>query len=234
MWLILIAVISYFLGSLPTGYTVTKKVGGKDIRLGGTENIGAMNTYRLIRDKKSTSLAVLGLSLVLAGDIGKAVLAIFIAKWLGFLGYNPTAALIISSSFVVLGHNYPVFFGFKQGGRGIACLVGILLALEQPLLGVWTGTVFLFIFLTQHLLVERISPRRATGWFSIIGSQVLGRVWGIGISLVPIYFLNPQLFPPILAATIIVLIKHIERVKDYVRESGILKRDLAIKGDGNK
>lgn len=230
IWLILIALISYFLGALPTAYVVAKRIGGKDIRLRSSGNIGAMNAYRLIREEKSANLAVIGIILVLIGDMGKAALAIFIARWLGLLGYNPAAALILSSFFVVLGHNYSICFKFKQGGRGIACLMGILLALDRPLLGAWGGTILVSIFLTQHLLVERMSRKEASRGFSILGSQVLGRVVGIGVSLVPLYFINPQLFFPILAATILVLIKHIERVKTYVRESGVLKsRPLGLK-----
>ena len=221
-WLILIALISYFLGSFPTAYLVTKGLSGKDIRLEGSGNIGAMNAYRLIQEK-SKGLARLGLILVMLGDVGKGALAIFVAGWLGLLGYNPVAALIISSFFVVLGHNYSVFFKFRQGGRGIASLMGVLLALEPRLFGAWVGTVLFTIFLVQHLLVGRITLKNVSRWFSIVGSQILGRVVGIGISLVPLYFLNPQLFPPILAATILVLIKNAERAKAYVRESGIFK-----------
>ena len=222
IWLILIALISYFLGTLPTAYVVAKRIGGKDIRLRSSGNIGAMNAYRLIQEEKSTNLAVIGIILVLIGDMGKAALAIFIARWLGLLGYNPAAALIISSFFVVLGHNYSIAFKFKQGGRGIACLIGILPALNPILLPVWSGTILVSIFLAQHLLVERTGRKTFSKGFSIVGSQVLGRVVGIGIALVPLYFLNPQLFLPILAATILILIKHIERVRTYVRESGIL------------
>jgi len=222
IWLILIAAISYFLGSFPTAYFVAKKLSGKDIRLEGSGNIGAMNAYRLLQEK-SKRLARLGISLAMLGDVGKAALAIFIVRWLGFLEYSPIAALTIGSFFVVLGHNYSIFFNFRQGGRGIACLMGILLALHPPLFGAWGGTVLFSIFLVQHLLVQRITTKNVSKWFSIVSSQVLGRVVGIGISLVPIYFINPQLFYPILAATILVLIKNVERVKAYVRESGVLK-----------
>lgn len=224
IWLILIVIISYFLGTLPTAYGVAKRIGGKDIRFRSTGNIGAMNAFRLIQEEKSTRVAMLGISLVLIGDMGKAALAIFLAIWLGFLGYNPGAALIISSLFIVLGHNYSVFFKFRQGGRGIACLMGILLALNPVLLPVWGGTLLFSIFLTQHILIERTSHRTLAKGFSIAGSQVLGRVIGIGIALLPLYFLSPQLFLPILVATILILVKHIERVKAYVRESGILKK----------
>mgnify|MGYP001072640191 CR=1 FL=1 len=97
LWLILIAIVPYVLGSIPTAYFVTKGVIGRDIRLAGSGNIGAMNCYRLIRAEKSTKLGIAGFALVLVGDIGKGALAIFIAKWLDFLNYDLILALIISS-----------------------------------------------------------------------------------------------------------------------------------------
>ena len=78
-WLILFAVIPYILGSVPTAYFVTRGIIGKDVRLSGSRNIGAMNAYRLIRTEKSTKLGIAGFALVLVGDMGKGVLAIFIS-----------------------------------------------------------------------------------------------------------------------------------------------------------
>jgi glycerol-3-phosphate acyltransferase PlsY len=77
------------------------------------------------------------------------MLAIAVARWLGVLGYNPATALIIGSLFVILGHSYPFCFKFKEGGRGIATLMGVLLALNEPLLPIWGGTVLLSIFVAQ-------------------------------------------------------------------------------------
>ncbi len=112
-WLILIAAISYIAGSFPTAYVVTKGMIGKDIRFEGSRNVGGMNAYRLIRAEKSEKLAICGLGLTLVGDVGKGMLAIAVARWLGVLGYNPAIALIIASLFVILGHSYPFCFKFK-------------------------------------------------------------------------------------------------------------------------
>jgi len=219
-WLILLAVISYLLGSLPTSYLVAQKIAGKDIRAEGSGNIGAMNTLRVLEAEKSAKLAVRGFGLVLIGDVGKAVLVIFLAKWLAFLQYDLRLALIISSFFVILGHNYSIAFKFKSGGRGIACLMGILLALDWRSFFVWGGTVLIAIFVAQHLLVRKINWKDFSGVFSVIGSQILGRVGGMIVALVPLYFLDSRLFFPTLAATVLVTIKHLERVKNYMAELG--------------
>ena len=219
-WLILIAAISYIAGSFPTAYVVTKGMIGKDIRFEGSRNVGGMNAYRLIRAEKSEKLAICGLGLTLVGDVGKGMLAIAVARWLGVLGYNPAIALIIASLFVILGHSYPFCFKFKEGGRGIATLMGVLLALNEPLLPIWGGTVLLSIFVAQYLMTGKINWKSGSKLFSVIGDQVAGRVAGIAIALVPLYFFDPdpKLFFPVLAATILVLVRHIQRVKGHIRE----------------
>ena len=214
-WLILIAVISYIIGSFPAAYLATKGMTGKDIRLEGSHNVGAMNAYRVIRDARSRNPAVASLIGITAVDMWKAILAIYIARWLGFLGYDPLAALIIGSSFVVLGHIYPFYFKFKESGRGIAAFMGVLLALNELSLPIWCVTVGASIFAAQYALMGKINRK---AFFSILGTQVVGRVVGMGIALVPLYFFDHRLLFPALAATIIILIRHIDRVRDYLRE----------------
>jgi glycerol-3-phosphate acyltransferase PlsY len=177
-----------------------------------------MNTYRLIRDEKSRSQAIIGFSLVSIGDVVKGALAVLVTRWLDYLGYDPAAGLIVAAIFVILGHNYSVLFRFRQGGRGIASLFGILLALDPRLLGVWALTIFLAIFLAE-LAMSKTLIRDRSRWFAIIGTQLLGRVIGIGIAPIPVYFVNSELFLPVLAATILVLIKHIDRLQIYLKES---------------
>lgn len=217
-WLILIAVISYILGSFPTAYLTTKGMTGKDIRFAGSRNVGAMNAYRVIRDEKSGKLAIAGLAITVATDMGKGMLAIAMARWLGLLGYNPAIALIIAAFFVILGHSYPFCFKFKGGGRGIASFMGVLLALNEPSLPIWGGTVIASIFAVHYVLIGKVNWRRLSRAFSILGTQVVGRVVGMGIGLVPLYFFDPQLFFPALAAITLILIRHIGRVRVYLRK----------------
>ena len=217
-WLILIVVICYIIGSFPTAYLVTKGMIGKDIRFAGSRNVGAMNAYRLIRDEKPGKLAAAGLAVITATDMGKGMLAIAVARWLGFLGYNPAIALIIGGLFVVLGHIYPFYFKFKESGRGIASFMGVLLALNEPSLAIWCGTVGVSIIAAQYALVGRMDWSRPSAAFSVIGTQVVGRVVGMGIALVPLYFFDPRLLFPALAATILILVRHIDRVRVYLKE----------------
>lgn len=217
-WLILIAAISYLLGSLPTAYFVTKGMVGRDIRLEGSHKIGAMNAYGLIQGIRSPRQAALGLVAILLVDLGKGVLAIYLTRWLLFLGYNPVPALIIGSFFTILGHNYPFCFRFKEGGTGFASFLGILLALNPHSLGVWGGTMLFSIFAAEHIIKGRWRPDSIRKIISVIGTQIPGRLIGLGISLVPVYFLDPGLLFPVLGPTILVYIKHADSIRTLTRK----------------
>jgi len=218
-WLALIAAIAYIVGSFPTAYFVTKRMGRKDIRLEGSRNVGAMNAFGLIKSNGSGKLAALGLVIIVATDMGKGILAIYIARWLSFLGYNPVVALIIGSLFVILGHNYPFCFKFKRGGMGLASFMGVLLALKVPTLAIWGGTMLLFIFVAEYIQVRKWNLTSFPKVLSVIGNQVPGRLIGLGIALVPVYFFDSQLLFPALGPTILVLIKHAGKIKTLVRAS---------------
>jgi glycerol-3-phosphate acyltransferase PlsY len=219
-WLALIAAIAYLVGSFPTAYFVTKGMVERDIRLEGSHNVGGMNAYSLIRSKRSEKKAALGLIIILLGDAGKGVLAIYVARWLGLLGYNPTLALITASFFAILGHNYPFCFRFKEGGIGFACFLGILLALNPFSLGIWGGTMLFFIFTTEYILAGKWRPNSIRKVISVIGTQIPGRLIGLGITLIPIYFFDPRLLFPVLGPTILVYIKHADRIRTLIGESG--------------
>ena len=111
---LIIAASSYLLGSLSFAIIVCKLTLGQDIRNYGSGNAGLTNSYRTMGAGKTV--------LVLAGDILKGVAAISIGGMLG----GPLGKLV-AGAFVIIGHVFPVFFGFR-GGKGV--LVGaVMLAL---------------------------------------------------------------------------------------------------------
>jgi glycerol-3-phosphate acyltransferase PlsY len=105
---IIIAVVAYLLGSLSSSIIVCKLTTGEDIRTYGSGNAGLTNSYRTLGAKKT--------ALVLLGDVAKAAISVGIGGMLAG-PYGKLAAGI----FVILGHVYPLYFGFK-GGKGV--LVG--------------------------------------------------------------------------------------------------------------
>ena len=104
---------AYLLGSIPTAYIIGKFRKGTDIREVGSKNMGAMNVIY--------NVGFWWGALVLAIDIGKGVIAMFIAKVLNI----PELAYYATGVVVILGHNFPVFLKFR-GGKGGATAVGVL------------------------------------------------------------------------------------------------------------
>jgi glycerol-3-phosphate acyltransferase PlsY len=129
-WLItlLVLALGYLLGSIPFGLVLTKLTGGGDIRQIGSGNIGATNVLRTGR--KGLAAATLLL------DMAKGAAAVCIARIVG------DDLTLIGGAGAFFGHLYPVWLGFK-GGKGVATLLGIVLAIAWPLgaiyAAVWLG-----------------------------------------------------------------------------------------------
>ncbi len=126
-----IIIFSYFLGSIPFGFLLTKIFLKKDIRDIGSGNIGATNALRT--GNKFVGYATLVL------DILKAVIPVIFVK-LYFVEY-----LYIASLCVFLGHVFPIWLKFK-GGKGVATYIGILCCINI-FLGISFGIVWLLTFL---------------------------------------------------------------------------------------
>ena len=130
MKLEIIIIFSYFLGSIPFGYLLTKIFLQKDVREIGSGNIGATNVLR-------TGNKYIGYSTLLL-DILKAIIPIIFVKFY-YIDY-----LYIASLCVFLGHVFPIWLKFK-GGKGVATYVGILCCINIYL-GISFGIVWLITF----------------------------------------------------------------------------------------
>ena len=117
---IIIAIIAYLIGSINVSVIISKKIAGFDVREKGSGNAGTTNMLR--------SVGKLAAVITLICDILKGVIAIVISIIIGKIGkgLNTELLLQIAGIAVVLGHTFPVFFGFK-GGKGVATSLGILL-----------------------------------------------------------------------------------------------------------
>ena len=129
---LIIGLISYFMGSIPFGYILTKIILKKDIRDIGSGNIGATNALRT--GNKIIAYSTLSL------DVAKAIIPIIYIK-IFYFDY-----IFIASLCAFLGHVFPLWLKFK-GGKGVATYVGILFALNLSFgfifISVWF-VVFLF------------------------------------------------------------------------------------------
>ena len=116
---------------------MAKLVKDIDIRRVGSGNPGALNVYRSVG--KGPGLAVFAL------DAAKGLLAIYIVQWLD----APEAAIYLVAILAVVGHNWPAFLGFS-GGKGVATVFGISLAVLPWLTLIVLGFTLAAVALTRH------------------------------------------------------------------------------------
>ncbi len=160
-WLamLLSAIIAYLLGSVSFAIIVTHAFTGKDIRDCGSGNAGATNVLR--------SQGKVQALLTFLGDLLKSMLSVLIGGWLmqqlqlspattadaGLLMYDPENLRLIGCYLAgvccILGHLYPLFFGFR-GGKGVMTTLGMTLLLD------WKSALILLGFFIIVVLVSRM------------------------------------------------------------------------------
>ena len=133
-----VVVLGYVLGSFPTAYIAGRLVREVDIRQIGDRNMGAQNAFRQLG-------AGAGL-LVVAVDAAKGALAVTIARAAGL----PQAFVFLAGAAAVVGHNWPVFLGFR-GGRGEATTLGIFYTLLTMPMLIVTGPAMLVLALKRNV-----------------------------------------------------------------------------------
>ena len=143
--LIIVAVYSYFLGSIPFGLVLTKIFLKKDIRNIGSGNIGTTNVLRT--GKKSLAIATLVL------DLLKGYFSVIVTLTY-FENLTSYSALIC-----LIGHIFPIWLKFK-GGKGVAAYLGVILALSYKFFLVfsvsWLILTFLFRFASLSSIVSSL------------------------------------------------------------------------------
>lgn len=149
------ALLGYLLGSIPFGIILTRAFGAGDLREIGSGSIGATNVLRTGR--KGLAAATLLL------DLAKGAAAVLIAGWL-FHGHQIPAA---TGAFI--GHCYPVWLKFK-GGKGVATMMGIVLALHWPI-----GLVFAVVWLG---LLASIRISSVAGMSAAVSTPIAAAVLG--------------------------------------------------------
>lgn len=118
MTTILMFVLSYVLGSIPSGVWIGKKFYNTDIREYGSGNTGTTNTFRVLGVKAGTA--------VLAADVLKGTLG----ASLPYFFHSDLNPMVVGLA-AILGHTYPLFAQFK-GGKAVATSAGVLLAYNPP------------------------------------------------------------------------------------------------------
>lgn len=138
--ILILTILFYLIGSIPTAYFFLKLFHKKDITREGSGNVGAMNSYDVSGSKKTGIIVFLI-------DLLKGFIPAFIA--LEFLKFN-FEIILIPLLALVAGHNFSVWIKFK-GGRGLATAAGILI-----LLNYWLVVIWCVLYLLSNLLKKNV------------------------------------------------------------------------------
>jgi len=147
--IIIIAILSYLIGSVPTSIIVARKARGIDIRQHGSGNAGGTNVIRVLGWKAGTLVILLDIS---KGLIATMLIARMMQGPIPFANKTPfddfTLVQIIAGCAAILGHIWTLFAGFR-GGKGIATAGGMLIGVAPVEVAVSFG-VFAIVFLVSH------------------------------------------------------------------------------------
>lgn len=183
---LIIIITAYLLGNISTSYIVAKRLAGVDIRTQGSGNAGSTNVLRTLGKKAG--------ALTFIGDVLKGLIAVLIARFIAYgVNLDNTTCAYIAVVAVVLGHNYPVFLGFK-GGKGVATSLGSMLGMNPLVALLCLGFFIIIVAITKYVS--------------------LGSILGIGLS--PIIMMinhNNKGVLVTLFLTISVVITHKENIK---------------------
>jgi glycerol-3-phosphate acyltransferase PlsY len=150
MNILFLLLLAYLLGSIPTAVWVSQKIYGIDIREHGSGNAGATNTFRVLGKK-----AGIGVMLV---DMLKGWAAIQLSH---FSIYDWGSVQIVNLQIglglcAVIGHIFPVWANFR-GGKGIATLFGMILAIHPVVAVSLVGVFLLMLFLTRYVSLSSMA-----------------------------------------------------------------------------
>ncbi len=147
-WLSIVAIMigAYLLGSIPSAVWIGKKYYGIDIREHGSKNAGTTNMLRVLGKRAALPVFII--------DYFKGFLAVTLTSLMRYddaIDNNTIINLrIIATFFVVLGHIFPIFAGFK-GGKGVATLLGAGTGIYPPVL-ILSFAVWCVVFAIWHFV----------------------------------------------------------------------------------
>lgn len=144
MKIALFIVISYFMGSIPTGVWLGKYFKKVDIRKYGSKNSGATNVYRVLGAKYGI--------MVLIGDMLKGIIPIYLANKSNIDNINILAFI---GMIAILAHTYSIFINFK-GGKGVATSLGVFLYLTPKVIMILLIIFLLVFFISRYVSLSSI------------------------------------------------------------------------------
>jgi glycerol-3-phosphate acyltransferase PlsY len=177
---LLLIVIAYLIGSIPTAIWLSKSYFGIDIREYGSGNSGATNTFRVLGPRWG--------SLVMFVDILKGVLATRLYILLPYYltdEWERTNFMIGLGLAAVLGHIFPIWADFR-GGKGVATLFGMIIAIQPLVAACCVGVFMLVLYLTRFVSLSSILASVAFAVFILFvfnEKETLYRAFAIAVTM---------------------------------------------------
>ena len=147
---LLLIVLAYFIGSIPTALIISNVFFQIDIRDYGSGNMGATNTFRVLGSKYGT--------IVMIFDILKGVAAVALYCFLPHYltdEWDRTNLMVGLGLAAVIGHIFPIFAQFR-GGKGVATLFGMILTVQPVIAASCVGVFLLVLLLTRYVSLSSI------------------------------------------------------------------------------
>ena len=163
-------ILAYLLGSIPWGLILARIFSGQDIRLKGSHNIGATNVMR-------EAGALPGL-LTLAVDFLKGAIPVYLAL-LAFGSANGSVDIFLAGVALAafLGHLYPLYLKFRDGGKGVATAAGCFAVVSPPAVLVAFGIFIVMLFVVRRVSVGSLAAAAtlpAAIWLATDSVMILG------------------------------------------------------------
>lgn len=159
MWsLIVIVLISYFLGSIPGALWSSKGLHGVDIRNYGSHNAGATNAFRVVGWQAGALATVVdfGKGFLSAGVVA-SIIRIDPIPNLGIFGWESATVLgLLAGVVAVVGHMFPIFANF-EGGKGVNTAAGVLFALTPLTMAITLGIFAVVLFTWRYVSLASIT-----------------------------------------------------------------------------
>lgn len=147
---LVLIVVAYLIGSIPTALIISKRFFGIDIRDYGSGNMGATNTFRVLGSRYGT--------IVMICDIAKGIFAALLFTFLPYYYHHELERINFMIGLglsAVIGHIFPLFANFK-GGKGVATLLGMIIAVQPIIAASCVGVFLLVLYLTRYVSLSSI------------------------------------------------------------------------------
>lgn len=180
---LLLIILAYLIGSIPTSVWISQYFFDIDIREYGSGNAGATNTYRVLGPKWGTTVMII--------DMLKGMAAVSLAYLLPQYVDSPNKfenLQVILGLAAVLGHVFPIWADFR-GGKGVATLFGLVMGISPITALSCSGVFLLVLFLTRFVSLSSIFASIAFPVFILIIFNVenhIYRVFAIAVALMVI------------------------------------------------